>query len=210
VIVGEDGQLGTLSAEDIANRLGKLTASRMADAMSFRKDGKESAERSRYKMELVAERMTDIIVPHYVTPAMQWGIDNEFAAKQLYVNHSGYELIAASYIDHPEIEYFGATPDGYLSGGGLAEFKCPTSVKFIEWIKVGGVPDEHKPQMIAQMLCTGRKWCEFVAFDPRMPEAKRLFIRRFEPTQEELETVDAAARQFLKEVDELFEQVMEA
>ena len=209
MIVGEDGQLGTLSAEDINNRLGKLTASRMADAMDFRRDGKEGADRARYKMELVAERMTDIIVPHYVTPAMQWGIDNEAAAKLAYCKQSGSTIIPASFVDHPEISYFGATPDGYLAHMGLIEFKCPTTVKYIDWLRAGTVPDEHKPQMLAQMLCTGRRWCEFVAYDPRMPEGKRLFIRSYEPAQEELDKVQEAAILFLKEVDSLFEQVME-
>src|SRR5262245_3255485 len=109
---------GTLSPEDIQARLGKLTASRMSEAMDFLRNGQSSEKRNKYMMELVAERMTDVLVAHFVTPAMQWGIDNEAAAKLAYVQKTGNQLAHGHFIDHPEIEYCGATPDGFVTETG--------------------------------------------------------------------------------------------
>lgn len=200
---------GTLSADDIQARIGKLTASRMGDAMAFRKDGKPTAERVRYMHEVVAERMTDVLVPHYVNSAMQWGIDNEGNAKECYEKRTGRTIRPAAYVDHPSIEYCGATPDGYVEDG-LIEIKCPTTTTYLAWLLSGGVPDEHKPQMGLQMLCTGKRWCDFVAFDPRMPEDRTMFVRRFTPTGEFLESIEQAAKQFLLECEEMFDAITTA
>ena len=154
--------------------------------------------------------MTDIIREVYVTPAMQHGTDTEPAAKLTYEAATGAKVMPAPFVEHVSIENFGASPDGLLGTDGLLEVKCPTTTKFIGWILAGVVPDEHKPQMLAQLACTQRKWVEFVAFDPRMPENRRLFIRRFEPTQEEIKAVEDAAVKFLDEVDAMFDQVCSA
>lgn len=197
------------SAQWFQDRIGKLTASNMAAAMNFLKTGKESKERLDLKIAIVAERMTDIIREVYVTPAMAWGNEQEPNAKLAYAARTGCKLMPAPYVPHPSIENFGASPDGFLDDG-LVEFKCPTSPKHIGWILAGVVPEEHRPQMLAQMACTGRKWCEFVSFDPRVPERQRLFIRRFEPKAEEIAAVEAAATAFLEEVDAMFDTVVSA
>ena len=203
----DDAAPGGLTAEQIAARLGKLTASRMADAMSFLKNGGESKDRKDYKIQLVGERMTDEIADHYVTPAMAWGIANESGAKLAYARaFPSAKIWPAGFYDHPRIEYCGATPDALVDSDGLLECKCPTTKTYLEWKLAGEVPEKHRPQMALQLLCTGRKWCDFIAYDPRMPERHQAFIRRFTPTQEYLDEVEAAAMQFLKEVDALFER----
>lgn len=206
----DEPRTGTLNPEDVIARLGKLTGSRMRDAMSFLKNGQPSKERDKLMMEIVAERMTNVLVSHYVTPAMQWGIDNEPAAKLAYMERTKRSLRPCGFIDHPTIEFFGATPDGLVEGGGLVEVKCPTTTTFLGWVKAGVVPPEHVPQMAAQMLCTGMGWVDFCAFDPRMPEGKRMFVRRYEPSRDELVTVEAAAIRFLDEVSNLFDAVTTA
>ena len=209
MLVTSQGQ-PVVDGEWVRARIGKLTASRMKDAMNFKKNGEESVERKRYKMELVAERMTDCIVSHHVNDAMAWGLEKEPDAKHAYVVATGNLIQQGIFVDHPTIDYCGCTPDAFVYPDGLAEFKCPTTTTFIGWVTVGRVPAEHTPQMCLQLLCTGRKWCDFVAFDPRMPEGKRLFIRRYIPTDEELKQVEDAAVRFLAEVELLFESVTEA
>lgn len=59
--------------------------------------------------------------------------------------------------------------------------------------------------MTLQCLVTGREWCDFVSFDPRVDERFRLFVRRFYPTKEQLAEVEAEAIQFLAEVDQMFD-----
>lgn len=195
------------------DRCGKLTASNMAAAMEFLKKGGESAARRNLKIQVLAERMTGEIVPHFVTPAMQDGIDREPEAKRVYEAVTGRKVLDVGFFDHPNIENCGASPDGFINDAqavppdGLAEFKCPTPATHIAWLVAGVVPDEHKPQMILQMACTGRKWCDFVSYQPSFPEKQRLFVRRFTPTAAEFAAVEGAARQFLADVDAMFETV---
>jgi putative phage-type endonuclease len=189
----------------LAARAGKLTGSRMAVAMSYKKNGEPTAERSNLMRELLAERLTGQSTRHYVNPAMQWGLDTEAEAKAAYEAETGEFIADCGYYDHPRIDLFGATPDGLLSHDGVLEIKCPTTATFVDWVMVGQIPQEHKPQMIVEILCTGRKWCEFVAFDPRMQKASPLFIRRFVPTAEEIAAVEAEAVKFLGELDALFD-----
>lgn len=191
----------------IMSRKGCLTGSRMAAAMSFLKNGQESAERRKLKIELLAERLTDIAVDHYVSPAMQWGLDHEAAAIAAYEELSGNIVAPAGYVPHPHIEYFGATPDGLIDGDGAFEAKCPTTPTHLQWILAGQVPAEYKPQMITECLVTRRRFCDFVSFDPRMPKTRRLFVRRYEPTPVEFAEVESAAVKFLAELDAMFDQI---
>ena len=201
---------GTLSPDDVSARIGKLTASRMADAMDCLKSGKPSKARQDYMRDLVAERLTDIVVPHYVTSYMLHGIEQEPHAKALYMQVTGRIIRPSPFLDHPVIDMCGATPDGFVEADGLIEIKCPSTGKFLDWIMAGTVPDEHKPQMLLQLSVTRKAWVDFVAYDPRMPVGKQMFIRRFMPAQEELVVVENAALQFLAEAEELFERVTQA
>jgi hypothetical protein len=177
----------------------------MKRAMSMLKNGNPSEDRSAYQRDLLAERLTDIATHHYVTLAMQHGIDQEPVAKEVYMQATGNVIESMPSIQHPVIEHFLATPDGRIAPDVGVEVKCPTSSKFIGWKLAGVVPDEHKLQMIAQCLCAGFREIEFIAFDPRMPAAQQLFVRRFVPTKEELAQVETAAVKFLSEVEAMFE-----
>lgn len=188
-------------------RTGKLTASRMAAAMSFLKTGKEAAARRDLKVEILAERLTDNIMQKYVTADMQWGIDHEAMAKEAFEHKTGIKVTDVGFVDHPMIEYFGASPDGLTSDGRCIEVKCPKTTTHLAWRLDRVVPESHKPQMIVQAACTGRPvW--FVSFDPRLPEKQQLFIRPFEPTEDEIRKVEEMAKQFLFEVDEMFDQLI--
>jgi len=195
------------SSQWFQDRIGKLTASSMAAAMDYLKNGTPSAKRKDLQVVILAERMTDIIREVYVNSAMQWGNDHEAEAKLLYTERTGNHVMPAPFCPHPTIENFGASPDGFIGHDGLLEVKCPTTTTFIKWKMGGVVPDEHKPQMLAQLACTGRKWVEFVAFDPRMPERSCLIIHRYTPAPEEIKEVEAAAVKFLDEVDAMFDLV---
>jgi predicted phage-related endonuclease len=198
----------TERAHWLAERAGKLTASRMADAMAVKKDGTPTEARANLMRDLLAERLTGLTVRHFVTPAMEHGLICEDEAWRAYEASTGNFAQPSRFYEHPTIENFGCTPDREIDADGLGESKCPTTSTFVDWCLKGEVPAKHKPQMLAQLACTGRKWVEFVAYDPRIksPEG-RLFVRRFEPKPEEIEQVEEAARTFLAELDELFFQL---
>ena len=192
------------SAQFWNDRLGKLTGSRMADAMSFLKSGKEAAARENLRREIVAERLSDTFADHYVTPDMEWGIEQEAAAKEAFERRTGLIVTDVGFIDHPSIPNCGASPDGFTSDGCLIEIKCPKTKTHMKYVESQTVPEEYRPQMILQAACTGKDvW--FVSYDPRMKQNQRLYIKKFCPTPEEIEVIEKAAREFLAECDALFD-----
>lgn len=190
-------------------RTGKLTASNMAAATLFLKNGNPSQERIKLMHNIIAERLTDSVAPHFVNDAMRWGIETEDDARDAYFKKTGVWPKPCFFFEHFDIENFGASPDGLVDPDGLVEFKCPTTATHVKWSLDGVVPEEHKPQMLAQLACTRRVWCDFVSFDPRVKGPSQLFIKRFEPTAEEISAVEDAARKFLAEVDAMFDIMTE-
>lgn len=193
----------------VRQRIGWCTASRMRDVLATLKNGQPAEARRKYAMELVAERLVDGALDHFVSPAMQWGIECEPEAADAYEEVTGTLLERCGFHPHPRIEFFGATPDRLLGGDGLVEIKCPTTATYVAWRAAGEVPAEHKPQMLAQLACTRRRFVDFVAYDPRVRQREhRIFIRRYEPSVDEIAAVEAAVEQFLAEVEALFQQVI--
>jgi predicted phage-related endonuclease len=201
---------GAELASWLSERAGCCTASRLRDVLAVSKQkGKEGTPlkaRADYIREILAERMTGASMPHFVSDAMRDGLAYEDEAKAMYEAHTGIFLKPTAFYRHPRIEFFGATPDGLVGDDGLVEVKVPTSPTFVGWVMDGVIPDEHKPQMLGQMACTGRQWCDFVAYEPRaMNPRARLFIRRYHPTPAEIAEVEAAAERFLAEVQQAWE-----
>ena len=193
----------------LSQRCGKLTASRMADAMDLTAKGADSAKRRALKIEMLAERMTGDTVPHFVNSFMQWGLEQEPHAKSAYELASGQMILPCGFYDHPQIADFGATPDGLIPDG-VIEFKCPQTTTHLTWLLAGGVPEQHRPQILAQLACTRRTKAVFVSYDPRIrDERKRLFIVDWTPEKAEIEEVEEAAVKFLTEVEMMFQQLTE-
>ena len=209
--VDDDPERKARFAQWLGDRCGCLTASRMKDAMDFTQKGLPSAKRSDYQRELLSERLTGFSTRHFVTAAMQHGIDTEPEAKLVYAAITGAKLHPGEFIEHPTIPMCGCTPDAFVGDDGLVEIKCPQTSTYMEWVLRKEIPEEHKPQMILQLACTKRAWCDFMAFDPRLKEEKyRYFIRRFVPTSEETRRVEEFATRFVDEVEEMFSQFIEA
>ena len=177
----------------------------MADAMDVLKNGKGSAARTRLMHEILAERMTGDSVPHYVNDLMRHGLEQEPVGKEAFEVATGSLLIPCGFCDHPVIDNFGATPDSLLDRDALVEFKCPQTTTHIAWKLAGVVPEQHKPQILAQLACTGRTRAVFVSFDPRVPPKQQLFIAEWMPERAEIERVEQAARDFLAEVSAMWE-----
>jgi class 3 adenylate cyclase len=174
--------------------------------MLFKKDGAESAQRAKLKLEILAERMTGDSVPHYVSPYMQWGLDTEPAAKSAYEVATGRLITQSRFVFHPTIEAFGATADGFLGDDTVIEFKCPQTVTHLGWMLTGGVPEQHRPQILAQLACTRREHAVFASYDPRIRDAHRqLYVVEWTPERAEIERVEDAVRTFLAEVDAMWD-----
>jgi putative phage-type endonuclease len=180
-------------------RLGKVTASRVADIMAKTKTG-VSASRGNYLIELALQRLTGIVEQGYTNDAMAWGTATEPQARVAYEVKTGNFVDQIAFVEHQVIEWFGCSPDGLIDKDGMIEIKCPNSATHWATIKENKIPSKYMIQMQTQMACTGRKWCDFVSFDPRMPERSQLFIKRVERDQTMIDEIETEVMQFLIEV----------
>lgn len=194
----------------LQERLGRATASRMKDALAKKKDGSDSEARRKYAIELITERVTGLAIERFVSDDMRRGSELEEVARGLYEIRTGELVGPAALIHHPTIEWLSATPDGFLADDGLIEIKVPRPERFIEWRMSGSIPDEHIPQMLGQLSCTGRQWVDFIAYCDTVPPAHQLYVRRFVPEPGAIAKFEADAAEFLKMVDRMFEQFTEA
>jgi len=188
------------SEEWFSARLGKATASRIADIIAKTKTG-YSASRANYQAELIAERLTGVPAERFQNAAMAWGTDNEAAARDLYSFQTENDVQECGFIPHPSIEMAGASPDGLVNEDGLVEIKAPNTATHIDTLLTGKIPDKYVTQMLWQMSCTGRKWCDFVSFDPRLPSDMRLFIRRVHFDAERVAEMEREVITFLHEIE---------
>ena len=177
-------------------RLGCLTASKANDACA----GKTTATYQNYLWKLVAERETGVVEDSFVSEDMERGNEMEPVARAAYEIHTGQFVTQTGFWLHPEIEWFGASPDGLVGDEGLLEIKSPRTSTHLRYRSDGEVPAKYKRQMTCQLLCTGRKWVDFVSFDNRVRESKQLFVVRFVPTEKEITDLLDSVKSFLEHV----------
>jgi putative phage-type endonuclease len=187
------------SEEWFKARLGKVTASGVADVLAKTKTG-ASASRSNYLIKLAIQRTTEVIEEGFTNEAMQWGKDNEAQARVAYEIASNSFVDQIAFVEHPRIKWFGASPDGLVDADGLVEIKCPNSATHWEYFKAKAPPRKYYIQMQAQMACTGRQWCDFVSFDPRMPDRSKLLIVRVPRNNDFIADMEKDVQEFLDEV----------
>lgn len=188
------------SEEWFAARLGRATASRFEDLLATTKTG-VSASRANYRAQLVCERMTGKAEESFESAAMKWGTENEPFARMAYEAETGLIVEETGFIQHPEL-MAGASPDGLVGTDGGFECKCPNTATHIETL-LKGMPTKHAPQVQGCMWLTGRKWWDFVSYDPRMPEKLQLYIQRIPRDEEYIAKLAAEVSIFLSEVDQL-------
>lgn len=183
----------------LAARLGRLTASRINDALAKTKTG-WGAGRANYSAELVAERLTGAAGERFVSGPMQWGLDTEASARAAYEFYTDTSMAPAAFVIHPDNPWAGASPDGFIGDDGLWECKCPNTATHIDTLLCDAIPTKYVQQMQWQMACTGRKWVDFTSFDPRLPENMRLFVRRLHRDDKFIRDLEQEVAIFLDEV----------
>ena len=197
------------SSEWFAARAGKVTASRVADVVARTKSG-YSASRDNYKAQLVCERLTGTVEPSYTNAAMQWGTDNEPAARDCYCFISGHDVAEIGFAEHPSIAWSGCSPDGLIGDVGLVEIKCPNTATHIDTLLKGDVPEKYLKQIGWQLACyPQRAWCDFVSYDPRLPEQMQLFVKRVHRDDALIAELETEVAKFLTEVADTVAQLRE-
>lgn len=180
-------------------RLGMVTASRIADVTARTKTG-WGAGRANYMAELIAEILTGSPRDTFTNAAMQWGTDTEPYARSAYSFMFDADVTEVGFVLHPTIGGSGASPDGLVGSDGLVEIKCPQTATHLDTLLGAEIDGKYIKQMQWQMACTGRAWCDFVSFDPRLPERMQLHCRRVERDDETINGLETAVLEFLDEL----------
>jgi putative phage-type endonuclease len=181
-------------------RLGRVTASRVADVIAKTKSG-YSASRDNYMAQLICERLTGTVAESYTNAAMAHGVETEPLARAAYESYADVLVDEVAFVAHPIIQMAGASPDGLVGIDSLLEIKCPNTATHIDTLISEQVPTKYITQMQWQMACTGRLWCDFVSFDPRLPNGLQLFVTQIERDEEYIAMLEEEVIKFLAELD---------
>jgi len=164
--------------EWFAKRAGKITGSRFSDVMNITKSGPGAARRA-LVATLAIERLTGECVETFQNGAMLRGIELEPDARAAYEAHVGELVEEVAFIQHPELDYVGVSPDGLVGDEGMVELKCPANIaKHLDALLRGDHATEYRWQILGQMWVAGRQWNDAASFDPRYPEGLKLAIKR--------------------------------
>ena len=188
-------------------RIGKVTASRVADVLAKTKTG-YSTTRDNYMAQLVCERLTGQKGESFTNAAMQHGTETEPLAKAAYEARYDVLVDEVGFVSHPTIEMSGASPDGLVGEDGLIEIKCPNTATHIETLLSESVPNKYYTQMQFQIACTGRKWCDFLSFDNRLPTELQMFVKRVPRDDMYIRLIEDEIVKFLGELDTKINQLM--
>lgn len=188
------------SPEWHAHRVGRVTASRIADVMAQTKTG-PGAARKNYMADLIAERLTGERREGFSNSAMQWGTEIEPQARAMYEFVTDLAVAEVGFIDHPAIAMAGCSPDGLIGTDGMIEIKCPNTATHLETLLTGNIEGKYLKQMQFQMACADREWCDFVSFDPRLPSELQLWVHRVPRDAETVAEIEEAVASFIAEME---------
>jgi len=186
------------SDEWFAARLGKVTASEFHEVLN-KKSGRKT-----YMYKLAAEVLSGMTQETYNNAVMERGKELESEAREYYSILLGREIIRIGFVEKDE--WIGASPDGFVVEEGLIETKCPNSTTHIQNIITGKIPTKYIPQVQGQLWVTGRKWCDYVSYDPRIT-TKPFFCVRVERDEEYIKNLEAETNVFVAELKELISKV---
>lgn len=121
----------------------------------------------KYAAELIAQSLKASTPP---PPSfwMQHGTEHQPYAIKAYEKVTGRMVEQVGFVWPDEHERYGCSPDGLVGDNGLIEVKCPMPETLIGYHIGGVLPMEYKPQVMGQLLITGREWCDFVGYHPKL------------------------------------------
>jgi hypothetical protein len=182
-------------------RVGFATASRFKDVLARLKNGEPAQARRDYLTQVVCERLTRLPTQSYTNAAMQWGVDQEPAARMRYAEKTGFQVDEVGFLKHSILQA-GASPDGIVNMEGLLEIKCPTTITHVGTL-INGMDEGHHAQVQGAMWIARAPWCDFVSFDPRLPEKQSLYIQRVQRDEAFIARLEQEVITFLSDVDKM-------
>lgn len=192
------------------DRCGKFTASRFVDVLARdKKTGKEKLKAWHDCVwDVVTERVTGVQEDGVDSYSMRWGREVEPFARSAYELETGLLVTESAFIQHPKFDFVGCSPDGLVESDGGLEMKSPKDSKIHLDRFVNGMNEsEFMPQVQGCMWVTGRKWWDWVSYDPRMPEHLRLFKVRWVRDEEYIQKLEEAVLEAEARVQEIIERL---
>lgn len=197
-----------LSGEWFQAHCGKVTGSHMKALLDITKKGEPGSTRKTYFRTKLAEMLTGVAIQdNYVSKEMLDGIEREPIARAAYEAQEECMVEEVGFVMHDSIERFGCSPDGLVDQDGGVEIKCPKAGTHLHWIMNGKIPEEHTPQLRAELSVTGLKWIDFVSFNPEVPKPLRLMVIRMTHEQADVGLIEEAVQQFISELDAAVERL---
>jgi len=80
------------------------------------------------------------------------------------------------------------------------EIKCPRERTHADYLALPAEPPGYTAQIQGSMWITGRKWWDFVSFNPAFPTNARLIVRRIPRDETYIARLEEAITQFSSEV----------
>lgn len=190
-------------------RAGRFTGSRFADVLAkSKRDGKPLKVRDDLIWTIATERIQGYQEQGASSYSLQWGVDNEAFAREAYELKTGEFVDEIAFIQHSELDYVGVSPDGLIGTEGGVEIKCPKSPQIHLQRFLYGAPDEYLPQLQGFLWVTGRKWIDFVSYDPNTQESFKLLIIRVYRDEAFISNLETEVKSAEIEVKELIYQIM--
>ncbi len=184
-------------------RVGLITASRCKDACDTLKNGQPSAKAMGYAAQVAMERVAGVSCDDvFVNFAMRRGTELEPEARVVYEAASG-NLVQRAGIVLTDDRRFGYSTDGAVDDDGLIEIKCPLSPLVVVTMWRDQDLSNYQHQMQMGLWITGRKWIDFVMYDPRLaPVGKHKFIKRVRRDEDFIEKMEDDLMRFSRIVDD--------
>lgn len=184
-------------------RLGKITASNISNVLAVGRNGNESLTRTKYKNDLIRERLTHKYVEGYTNAAMERGSALEPLARASYEVKFNVFVDQVAFVDHPFISQAGCSPDGLIGDKGLLEIKVPNPSNHIASFLDDGreLRQKYYAQVQWQMSCMPeREWVDLVSFDPDLDADLQLFIIKIPRDDEFIKMAEEAVIAFNDEI----------
>jgi putative phage-type endonuclease len=192
-------------------RVGHVTASRIADVVARSRDKKEwGVSRKNYAADLIAERLTGKPIEGYRSAEMQRGNEVEAEAIAAYAFLYDVDIGEGGFLKHPRLAWAGASPDGLVGDDGLVEFKCPNTATHIATFLGAKIDNGYALQMQWQMAGTGRQWCDFTSYDPRLPEELSMHVQRVMRDDEKIGWLEREVEIFNQEIEATIAELLKA
>lgn len=180
------------SDEWLAMRCGLLTASEMKHVITPTLKVANNDKTRAHMWELLAQRVTGWVEPHYVSDDMLRGRDDEIEARILYDKHFA-TVVETGFVTNDRWGFtIGYSPDGCVGDDGLIEGKSRRAKFQVQTIASCEVPDDFWIQLQTGLLVTERKWIDFISYSGGLP----LFVQRVEPCAQTQDAIVAAAIEF--------------